>query len=640
MLKITAERLRQLILGLFIGLVFLTPLFWTPLNFELFEFNKMLLVYWLTVLIAASWGARMVTEKRVIWRKTPLFWPLVLFFASQLLATIFSIDRHTSIFGYYSRFHGGLLSTFCYLILFWALVSNGEARWRPKLIGAALFSGFLTACWGIAEHWGVDKNLWVQDVQNRVFSTLGQPNWLAAYLDILIFLLLGCLVNPKGKKKWHWLNYSLLAVYYLCLLYTKSRSGVLGLVAGGLVFWGGVIRKQKKTAGKAFLTTLAIIVFFSLTSGTPFTPSLFQLMKQGSLKMMKERGLGNEVVSEQLNITPSGEIRKIVWKGAVELWKRYPLLGTGVETFAYSYYWTRPAEHNLTSEWDFLYNKAHNEYLNFAATTGSVGLLTYLLLPLSFFFYFFRSRPKAADYSLPAALVTILVTNFFGFSVVVTGLWFFLLPALFFLPAKKRKESFGPVREGKQKLALWAVVWGAGWLSWQIIQYWRADFYFQQGVELEKRGQYHRSLFFHQKALAANGREPLYHSKTALTLANLAVATHQEKKASASAQLAKMAQEESDLALKISPYHLNFYRDRARLFYVLSQLDPSYLQKALETILRAIKLAPTDAKLYYNAGLVFYSLGEQKEGEEYLKKALLLKPNYTRAKEALVRQKR
>jgi putative inorganic carbon (hco3(-)) transporter len=60
-------------------------------------------------------------------------------------------------------------------------------------------------------------------------------------------------------------------------------------------------------------------------------------------------------------------------KGAWELTKKYPLFGSGVETFAYSYYNVRPVEHNLVTEWDFLYNKAHNEFLNYAATTGFVG---------------------------------------------------------------------------------------------------------------------------------------------------------------------------------------------------------------------------------------------------------------------------
>ena len=82
--------------------------------------------------------------------------------------------------------------------------------------------------------------------------------------------------------------------------------------------------------------------------------------------------VGDSVIN--VAITDSAEIRRIVWSGAIEIARNYPLFGTGPETFAYAYYKYRPAEHNLTSEWDFLYNRAHNEFLNVAATSGFLGL--------------------------------------------------------------------------------------------------------------------------------------------------------------------------------------------------------------------------------------------------------------------------
>jgi putative inorganic carbon (HCO3(-)) transporter len=160
----------------------LVPLILTPWNYELFEFNKMMLTYLLTVVIVGTWLIKMVASKRVIFRRTPLDIPILLFFVSQLLSFLVSIDRHTSLFGYYSRFNGGLFSIISYILLYYAFVSNmtkekalAVGRWL--LVGAAL-----VAIYGIAEHFGIDAQYWVQDVRNRVFSTLGQPNWLAAYL--------------------------------------------------------------------------------------------------------------------------------------------------------------------------------------------------------------------------------------------------------------------------------------------------------------------------------------------------------------------------------------------------------------------------------------------------------------------------
>src|SRR5690349_20109329 len=108
----------------FYALFILTPLFFTPYNNELFEFNKLLLVYGVTTIITGSWVYQMTAQKRLIFKRTPLDIPLLLFLISQILSTIFSIDRHTSVWGYYSRSNGGLLSIIAYLILYWAFVSN------------------------------------------------------------------------------------------------------------------------------------------------------------------------------------------------------------------------------------------------------------------------------------------------------------------------------------------------------------------------------------------------------------------------------------------------------------------------------------------------------------------------------------
>ena len=105
---------------IFYLLFFLLPLIIIPYNYELFEFNKMLFVYATTVLIVGAWLTKIGLQKQINFRKNSLNVPIVIFLISQLISTILSIDIHTSIWGYYSRSHGGLVSSFCYALLFWA----------------------------------------------------------------------------------------------------------------------------------------------------------------------------------------------------------------------------------------------------------------------------------------------------------------------------------------------------------------------------------------------------------------------------------------------------------------------------------------------------------------------------------------
>ena len=137
--------------------------------------------------------------------------------------------------------------------------------------------------------------------------------------------------------------------------------------------------------------------------------------------------------------TESGDIRRLVWNGAVQLVKQRPVLGFGPETFGLTYWQVRLKEHNLTSEWNFLYNKAHNEWLNLAANTGLFGLGTHLFLIIWFTVWYLRRFFNHSGHfnhstfflaAILAALLGIEVVNFFGFSTVTVGTYQYLFMAV------------------------------------------------------------------------------------------------------------------------------------------------------------------------------------------------------------------
>src|SRR4030066_357350 len=88
----------------------IVPLLVLPVTSELFEFNKVVFTYLSATVIVGLWMAKCVIQRKLIFRRTILDIPLLLFFFSQILSTILSIDTQTSLFGYYSRFNGGFFS--------------------------------------------------------------------------------------------------------------------------------------------------------------------------------------------------------------------------------------------------------------------------------------------------------------------------------------------------------------------------------------------------------------------------------------------------------------------------------------------------------------------------------------------------
>src|SRR4030067_2958010 len=91
-------------------LFFFVPLVLFPKTSELFEFNKIVLTYILTTAIICFWITKSILAKKIIFKRTFLDIPLLIFLGSQFLSTLTSIDFRTSLLGYYSRYHGGFIS--------------------------------------------------------------------------------------------------------------------------------------------------------------------------------------------------------------------------------------------------------------------------------------------------------------------------------------------------------------------------------------------------------------------------------------------------------------------------------------------------------------------------------------------------
>ncbi len=205
---------------LYFAIIFITPLMMAPFTSELFEFNKLIFIYFISVGVLFFWVLKMILSKKIIVKKTPFDIPILIFLASQILSTFFSIDRRTSFYGYYGRFNGGLLSIISYAILYFGFVSNFAtlAETTRRVVSTtliiSLISSLLVILWGIPGKLGKDlscliflgqfnNNCWTDQFRpaERMFSTLGQPNWLGAYLAINFFIALYFYSKKNTKKK-------------------------------------------------------------------------------------------------------------------------------------------------------------------------------------------------------------------------------------------------------------------------------------------------------------------------------------------------------------------------------------------------------------------------------------------------------
>lgn len=618
--------------GIFISyiiLFFLLPLIVFPKTSEIFEFNKIVFVYITTVIITSLWLARMLCQRKIIFQKTTLSLPILAFLITNFASTLFSIDRNMSIFGYYSRFNGGILSLISYSILYFAFVSNINKKQTILIIKTVIASTLLVLIYAILQKMGIDKNIWVQDVQTRVFSTFGQPNWLAAFLVITFPIVLALSFKEPKKQKYY---IALSLVYFLVILFTKSRSGLIGFLFANTIFWITTYHK-KAVKLKSVVTYHILLVAIITTVGTPWTPSIENILQRKSnVQEIKT------TTSLETGGTESGEIRKIVWKGAIEIWKSSPILGTGPETFALSYFKFRPKEHNLTSEWNFVYNKAHNEYLNYLANTGIIGFASYVLLILSSLFLIRQKSEKKDIFksALFSGYVGFLVTNFFGFSVVTTNLLMFLFPAFAQTLQKEiEEENQTTDKRGKPYIYAMILLLSLFFIS-QIIKYWQADVAYNQGKNLNKNKNYLEAKNKIAEAIKKSPYQPVYYEEISRSSIGMALVAYEQDNTELTSQFASDAINQIETAINLSPNNFFFRKTYSSIIIQISLIDPKYQKDAEKSLISLTELAPNDPKIYYNLGLLYARKGEWEKAEDMLKKSIYLKSNYKEARLAIV----
>lgn len=663
--------LNKLLKLIFTLLFLFTPLLMYPYTSELFEFNKIIFIYLTTICAVFLWILKMIIGNKFEIKRSFLDYPLILFYISQVISTIFSIDVHTSLFGYYGRFNGGLLSITAYISLYYVFISNFDKDFVIKLLKVSLISSMVVILWGLPGKFGYDLSclVFVKEFNNscwtnqfhpelRMFSTLGQPNWLGAYLAINLFIAFFFYLKSVEKRK---LITVLLYLIYLlfnvsAILFTRSRSSYLAVGIGFLIFFFIYVLKSglndffKKTA--VFFVGIVILIFVIKTGVTNIDNKLvFINYKDTKLSQVKVKPKDEK---EIINITESFDIRKVVWEGAVNLGLKYPLFGSGVETFAYAYYFTRPIEHNLTSEWDYLYNKAHNEYLNYFATTGFIGLLSYLLLLAVVIFNFqfsclagrqaifnknskFKIPNSLLEVSIFIAWITILITNFFGFSVTTINLFFYLLPAMMVVLISKDNKVWAlKVKINKQILILFTTSISI-YFVFSTFMYWLADTRYELSNKYAQAGDYKTASQLLVQTIELR-TEHVYQDKLSYLIANLVAYSTDEKQI---AKLIKLSQDYNNESLKASSNNVLYLRTKAKdqyLFYSAT-LNLDYIKTGVEALNQSLKLSPTDPKNYYSLA-IYYSIlfDDEKDAQKKfnyknlaiinMNKMMKLKPDY------------
>lgn len=305
---------------------------------------------------------RFISSKSFLIINKPIDAGIILFIFAAVLSTIFSINPAVSLYGQYMRQIGLLayLALFIiYFVLSFQLFSKKEI---DNILLVMEIAAAVVSVYSILQYFGLDPFKIQQLAFARPASSLGSSVFAAGFM---VLILPFSVIRVLQKK--------------ITLLY---------LVVPALIITG-IIISQTRTVYTALLIQLAL---FSL-----LYPYIYKNEKE---KFRKIRFTGliiisaialvlilsvfifpqNVFIQRFISIASLAETQRwTLWKSTFNIFKKYPLTGSGISTFS------RSIEDFITvalkdKDAAGYYDNAHNNFLHILSTMGIAGLAGYVLI--------------------------------------------------------------------------------------------------------------------------------------------------------------------------------------------------------------------------------------------------------------------
>lgn len=614
-------------------LVFLLPVFWLPTSFEIFEYNKQYLLFFLISSAFFAWVLKQVIyDKEIKFKKSPIDYPVLGFLFVSLLSAIFSVDKNSSIFGFYGRFSDGLIGFLSFGALYFLITNMVENRkseegdkgthiYADKIISLFLTSNLiviLTGYFSIFGIWGKINSL-IHLPQVMLQSTFnlvtGSLEGLAVFLAITVVLLVGLSLS---KTRIFYLI-SILASLGLLVIIDFSPAWIILLATLTLFLTASLLKRVfKDNVNRLLVPVFLIIISATLLAWQPFKTNL-----------PKEQ------------VLPQSASWQVGMKSATANVKNV-FLGSGLGTFHYDFAKYKPKSFNQSWLWQIRFDRAGSYFSELLGTVGFLGLIIYLaLIGLFLLISWFSISKGFAGLPLLMTFASLIAGQFvyyqntslafifwtiLGLSVVS---WVAKSPAMM----QEKKISFKNFPESSLLFLTMIIVLGVAMsaLYFYQVKYYIADVnYFNS---LSKSGE--PMIQGLQKAVNLNPNSPNY--RQVLARAYLINALNETQKpaeiqdASRIQSLVSLSIDQARIATTIQPNQVANWETLGIIYREIRGVAAGAVDWGTKSFEKAIELEPTNPVFYTELGKLYLAAGDKEKAKDNFSKALEKKSDYEAA---------
>ena len=345
---------------------------------------------------------------------------LLVYFILLCVSILFAFDKSIAIQGRVFR-NEGLITIIMYMLLF--LAARSVKKIDVRFINLALLSALIVSVYGILQYFGIDpiprdamRSLWATNV---AFSTIGNPNFLGSYIVLMIPLSIHSYLIEK--------RYFSLLVFislFTCLLVTMTRGVWLGSLFSIFLYfsllWLNRNKYQFSTSRVLILcvSMLIPIIIINFVSSNELFNRFFSI--QSEIASLVNNG------DSANNI---GSYRWFLWARVIKLIGQKPWFGYGIENMMIPFMNAYRSDITNILKMKIAFDKAHNEYLNIAVSSGIPSLIAYLsFVGLCLKTGIIRLKENPVHLALFASVIGYLIQATFNISVVSVAyvFWIFL----------------------------------------------------------------------------------------------------------------------------------------------------------------------------------------------------------------------
>lgn len=356
--------MKQKLITLFLTLiVVLTPsLIVVGENYNILKFWALMIgALFLIILLLANYKSLTLDKKDIV---------ALVFLLLIAISTFLSSDIKKSIFGETNRSEG-LLTFITYLAIYFSAKKYFKYEKVETFLNIMFYVCTFIGILGIFQNYISNLRL-IPLFSNGICATFGNSNFFGSFISIILPIAICFYIFNNSQK-----GFVLSLIMFFNLLACGTRSGWVAFSIVGLL---GIIyltkQKRKDYWRRLLILSISFVCIFAFLLYRPQSttkPHLAQKFEQ----LEKDIAIA---LDGKLKNSTAGSGRIEIWQMTLKLIAQKPLFGCGTDNLKLGLLT------NCTSDCmhyfiDFgtVVDKAHNEYLQIAATIGIPAMIVYLL---------------------------------------------------------------------------------------------------------------------------------------------------------------------------------------------------------------------------------------------------------------------